>query len=689
MAVWQQALSLSRKRRWACIIGRFFCGDVMKYRSEIDGLRAIAVLPVVLFHAGIKSFSGGFVGVDIFFVISGYLITSIIRDEIEHGQFSLVRFYERRARRILPALLAVIAFAGVAAYCLFIPDDFAEFGRSVAGTMAFATNILFWNETGYFDSTSELRPLLHTWSLAVEEQFYILLPILLITTSRLSRGRLSACVAALALTSFAVSAWSVSAHPEAAFYLLHSRAWELLIGSFLALGVLPPLGERARLSARFGGLTLIGFSIFTYTAKTPFPGASALLPCIGAALLIHAGGGGNDPIIRLLRSRPMVFVGLISYSLYLWHWPLLVLARYYNVVELELSQTALVLAATGLVAYASWRYVETPFRKMQLKRAVLLTAVPVGMVCVLAIGLLINVSKGLPSRMSPEAQKMAEYKRSRNPRTKECFRRPRAALRLDQCFYGPAGAPQVVVWGDSHADAAVTAIGELASSHSVPMQSFIAGSCRPILGLTRRDIEACLAYNNQIMEYLTKGTSIETVIMIARWSFPLKGSTDDLGPAERERKVPFIDENGMPIPDAELEALYRKKITETVAMLRRAGRKVVLVYPIPETGYNIPGTIARIVQSGRDPHVFTRPYDYYRKRHDTVFDIFSTFKTDPGVVHVYPHKRFCDEHKCIVYADGAPLYYDDDHLSLDGGRHLAPLLEPVFDELAQEAMHSG
>ncbi len=269
------------------------------YRADIDGLRAVAVIPVVLFHAGARWFSGGYVGVDVFFVISGYLITTILVQDFSAGRYSIARFYERRIRRIFPALFVVVLCSSVVGHLLLLPEDLKAFAKSVVATTLFVSNIVFWGESGYFDGPAEMKPLLHTWSLAVEEQYYIAFPIVLFLLYRFASPRIASWVIALgALLSFGLSVWGVHNAPVATFYLLPTRAWELLVGSLLAVGLVPLFRSRAvaEIAAAFG-IALILFAVFTFDHDTPFPGLNALAPCIGAALLIQSGRNGFIPAI--------------------------------------------------------------------------------------------------------------------------------------------------------------------------------------------------------------------------------------------------------------------------------------------------------------------------------------------------------------------------------------------------------
>jgi peptidoglycan/LPS O-acetylase OafA/YrhL len=333
----------------------------LHYRPEIDGLRAVAILPVMLFHAGFEWFSGGYVGVDVFFVISGYLITSIILEEISAGRFSVAGFYERRARRILPALFFVLLGTTVAGWIWMVPSAFEEYSRALIAVVLFLSNVYFWRTEDYFEPTADLNPLLHTWSLAVEEQFYIVFPLFMLIAWRFGSGPTFWALAALSLLSLLLAEWGAHNRPSANFFLLPTRGWELGVGAACAFvrRAAPPRAN-ALLSAL--GLALIVLSVLAFDAETPFPSLYATAPVGGAALIILCGGAGT-PVARLLSLRLLVGIGLISYSAYLWHQPLFALARARTGAYPPPELMAALALATFPLAYLTWRFVEQPFRR--------------------------------------------------------------------------------------------------------------------------------------------------------------------------------------------------------------------------------------------------------------------------------------------------------------------------------------
>jgi peptidoglycan/LPS O-acetylase OafA/YrhL len=337
----------------------------MDYRREIDGLRALAVLPVILYHAGFETLSGGFVGVDVFFVISGYLITTIILAELEQGKFSIVNFYERRARRILPALFLVMLVCIPAAWFWLLPSDMKNFSQSLVSVPFFVSNILFWHQSGYFDASAELKPLLHTWSLAVEEQYYVICPLFLMLFWRLGKRWILVALGLVFVASLALAQWAAYAKPAAAFFLLPTRGWELLIGAFAAFYLSKAnRKEFGKAAGEFGGwlgVALILYAVFAFSKATPFPGFYALVPALGTVLIILF-ATQQTTVGKFVGNKAFVGVGLISYSAYLWHQPLFAFARQNGFSHLD-SGVFLFLSVFSLIlAFFSWKLIEAPFR---------------------------------------------------------------------------------------------------------------------------------------------------------------------------------------------------------------------------------------------------------------------------------------------------------------------------------------
>ncbi len=466
----------------------------VKYRPEIDGLRTLAVVPVIFFHGGVAGFSGGFVGVDIFFVISGFLITGILAEDFTKGQFSLLNFYERRARRILPALFLVVFACIPFAWFLFVPRDFVDFAQSIISTITFSSNILFWLETGYFATEAELKPLLHTWSLAVEEQFYLFFPLLIWGFWRFGKTAVIAVISVILLTSFALANWTVLHHPSASFYLLPTRAWELMIGALAALAVRSgrlhlsrPVGE----VLSFTGIIFIIYSIVAFDNETLFPGSPALIPTLGAVFILLP--ASETTLVHRFLSRPfMVGIGLVSYSAYLWHQPLLAFTRYTYGEEPHLPIILGLILVCFVLAFLSWKFVEAPFRNPnKLSRRTLLVAGTGAAAVFCSVGVIVMNLQGSPSRIKIPEQIEASIERS--SRQSECFDIEKLHVIQDwTCSIGiENGAPEFFVFGDSHAYSLLDVLDEAATKLGVSGRFSGASGCVPFLGVhaLRKDQE--------------------------------------------------------------------------------------------------------------------------------------------------------------------------------------------------------
>ena len=659
---------------------------VARYRRDIDGLRAIAVGAVVLFHAGFTVLRSGFVGVDVFFVISGYLITANLHGDLLQGRFSILGFYERRARRILPALFAMIAcaFAGAA---MFLPDDLMLFGESAVATVLSLSNLFFFRHMGYFDVGATVSPLLHTWSLAVEEQFYLAFPLALWAAARIANGRrgtLVAIVAALWIASFAFSLWQVAHDQRAAFYLPFSRAWELLTGALLAIGLAPaPRRRWIREAASGVGLVLVLATIFFMPSTASFPGLDALPPCVGAALIVWGGSGegeGTTWTARLLQLRPMVFLGLISYSLYLWHWPLLVFARYLGLGELGLPARITVIGLALAAAIASWWFVERPFRTRRLlaRRPALFSACAAAGLAICVVGGALALARGLPQRLTPRAAALAAGEDDHNAYRDHCFAltaRDLDAGRFCRIGVRDGRPPTLVVWGDSHADAVMAAFDQAARAHGIAGVDITHGSCPPLLAVEvhEREDNLCPPLADAALALIER-YDIRKVVLAARWAGYAEGR---LYQADAPPVVLRPAGSPMAAFGGDNHVAFAAALERTLARLKAEGRQVYLVMPVPEVDRPVAATLARAA-------VFNRALEFaptrkaYEVRQRFVRLTLDRVAARYAAVEIDPASRLCGAGRCRLTEEGRPLYYDADHLSVHGALFIAPLVEPVF-----------
>ncbi len=644
-----------------------------RYRPEIDGLRALAILPVVLFHYRVAPFRGGFVGVDVFFVISGYLITALIHGEMRDGRFSIARFYERRVRRIFPALFAMLAVVSIAAAFILFPFDFARYAKSLLATAAFGSNFQFWNEAGYFDVVSDSKPLLHLWSIAVEEQFYLLFPAILLLCGRGSRAWLLASVGAIFAASFALGVWGVAHAQAATFYLLPGRAWELMLGALIALGAVPPIRQRwLRESLSACGIGLILFVTFAFTSQMLFPGPAALVPCFGAALVIWATDGGVTLTGNALSQRPIVFVGLISYSLYLWHWPLYVLAKYVLFRGLSPAETAAAIAASFALAALSWRFVEQPLRRRSgIARTRLFSWAVGAMAATAASAAFVVAANGLPQRLRPDVRSILAEEEDHEPGFDRCFGLTSRDVREGRlCRIGSgAQTPSFILWGDSHADAILPAVDDVASREGRVGLFAGARSCAPLLGVTKPSAPDCRAFNDEVVK-LAISHGISEVILEARWAKNAEGTSYGI---ELQGDTVLVDDKSQRGDVAGNHAVFARGLVRTVQTLVDAGKKVIVVASVPEIGWPVPAVLARLKLAHESRNLAPAVAIYF-ERQRFVMDVLARLKTIRGVRVIYPHEVLCAGGSCEVARDGIPLYRDEHHLSVYGARLLDPLL---------------
>ncbi len=613
----------------------------MLHRSEIDGLRAVAVLPVVLFHAYPKWLPGGFVGVDVFFVISGYLITSIISSDLQTNTFSVLKFYERRIRRLFPALFTAMAVTFLAGAAILMPEDLNRLAESAVAAALFSANFFFWWTADYFGA-SYAEPFIHTWSLGVEEQFYLFYPLLLVFIYRQFPGRSLAIVTAILLASFVGALIVKPLSQSAAFYLPHLRAWELLLGAVLALGAVPPTSNVILREAMIvGGLVMIGTAVFL-TGPDHFPGTWALLPCFGAALILYA--EGPSTAASLLAARPLMAVGLISYSLYLWHWPVLELARYYNVAPLQDWQTALLLIVSFVAAYLSWRFIERPYRRSKLSRGLVFASGWGMTVSAIAVGVVVVYLHGVPGRFAPETLRYAAmldkeqyfpiYDRG------HCFLdydQTASDYDLNDCAEPKPGL-RVLIWGDSYAANLYPGLRQQIAGN---VYQFTATSCRP---LPKENLRCRAIYDRlpEVLEHLRPNV----VIIAGNWSKRF----DRLGPK-----------------------VFAEGVTKSVAAVAPFGSRIILVGQSPNYDFSLP----RWAFSHRS--VRTRDRFTLLSKDETKVNAALARVAKAANIAFLDFYGACSGLNCTAFINGAPLHWDGGHMTREGSLHYTSALVPLIE----------
>jgi peptidoglycan/LPS O-acetylase OafA/YrhL len=642
-----------------------------KYRADIDGLRAVAVLAVVGFHAFPGIFAGGFVGVDIFFVISGFLISTILFENFAAGRFSFIEFYRRRIRRIFPALTIVLAASLAIGWFTLLADEYQQLGKHVAAGAGFVSNIVLWNESGYFDSAASLKPLLHLWSLGVEEQFYLLFPLLLWIGWR-ARANLLGVSVGVAIVSFALNLVALQRDPVGDFYSPGTRFWELMIGAILAYRMTKSPAETNGAAWRStAGMLLIGAGVVGTRGQTRFPGWWALLPTLGTAALIAAGPQGwfNRVVLR----RPsLVALGLISYPLYLWHHVLLTFARItYAAVPAPAFRIGLV-ALSVVLAWLTYKLIEQPFRFGHRVHA--RTAIPLaGMMVVGVLGYGVLSGGGLPGRAF--AVKFDAYAKTAisTPREKDCFDIPYAHNTTGDwyCRLGDAsGQPQIFAFGDSHALSLVPVL-ERYGRESRAGILFTAGSgCAPLLGVQSvRDPVAmqrldCRALHQRVFDYV-RANSIRTVLLIARWTLYTGDDTGELNPLTTDNATTVTIESS--------RRTFETAVRNTVAAYHQIGTRVVLFEDSPQQPLSPRDALRRSSLSDESINTFAVPLSAHLAAQRWTSGVLSSHAGN-GTIVLNFDDVLCDNRVCPFAKNGGLLYFDDDHLSVDGALLLYPSL---------------
>lgn len=662
----------------------------MIYRREIDGLRALAIVPVILFHAGFKAFSGGYVGVDIFFVISGYLITTVIISEKKSDTFSLINFYERRVRRILPALFFLMLVCLPFAWYLLLPEDMKSFSQSLAAVPIFSSNILFWRTSGYFDASSELKPLLHTWSLAVEEQYYLVFPIFLLLFWQLGRRWVISLLVAAAFLSLGLAQWWVEVKPAFTFFMLPTRGWEILIGAFLAFYLdknnKVPVSIFVSQILGLIGLLLICASIFLFNEGIPFPSVFTLVPTIGTALVILF--ATSDTFIgRLLSTKVLVSIGLISYSAYLWHQPLFAFARHRSVENLSNITLISLCALTFLLSYFSWRFIETPFRKKNcLSRKIVFTYTIFFIFLFLFFGMFGYLNNGYAFRKD-FFKYLEVFQTARDSRCHTVWRKTAKQIAAgDICTLGKGDKPTFAVIGDSHAGAIFEALGDYPFNKPISFWAFSGGWCAPLLNGFDSSINAgkgsdCLDTTKAAFDQIIKTKEIRTVFLVAEWANYSKGFRDDGLPQL------YSDEMGKAKTLSENNLILKRSLLATIEALEKAKKNIYIVMPVPEFSQPVLASISKNMMIDDLNGVRKDIYFYaptisvaeYKNRNEGVFEIFTNLK---GIQFINTGNLFCSSSKCFsVDASGRVLFSDSNHVTYWGAQFLAKEIALIVGSL--------
>jgi peptidoglycan/LPS O-acetylase OafA/YrhL len=638
------------------------------YRPDIDGLRAIAILAVIGFHAFPNWVKGGFIGVDIFFVISGFLISTIIFKGLDQENFSFAAFYARRIKRIFPALALVFIACLIFGWFTLLTDEYKQLGHHILAGAVFSSNFRLLKEGGYFDTAAELKPLLHLWSLGIEEQFYIIWPPLLhLFWKRLPNILIA--ILCVALTSFALNIYLVNSRPVADFYLPFTRFWELLVGGMLAyislnnkvqvyvpfsqIVFIPPKGMLHPNARAFVGALLIAVAISSLNTNNGFPGWWALLPTFGAVLLISAGPDAwfNR---KVLAHRALVFVGLISYPLYLWHWPLLSFFRITSDNPPATSEILAIIFISFLGAWLTYKVVETPFRRSKSAWAIITL---ISMIVVSGVfGEVIRKSNGYPARFPSNIQKII-YSSSSN----ESYRKGVCLLNPDQeadsfsheCFTGASSqSKKILLWGDSHAAQLYAGLHHYEREGQFDVMQLTASACPPVINENTR----CSGVNKKVTQLITNINPI-TVIMSGAWLL-------------------YDQSKGW-------DRLDTLKIVETINELKKLGvNEIILFGPVPVWDSTLPKILVKLSKSSNWQEPPDRLTSGFSKDTKIIDNKLEAIAKEVGISYISPYQTLCNLDGCLATIQGDPTAFDYGHLTVTGsifliGANLAILAKPI------------
>jgi peptidoglycan/LPS O-acetylase OafA/YrhL len=631
---------------------------------------------VVLYHFGVPGFSGGFVGVDIFFVISGYLMTGIIVSGLEVGKFSVLNFYFARINRIIPALLLLCLMLLALGWFLLAPDDYEILAKHVKDTLLFVSNNTYRKESGYFDVLSHEKWLLHTWSLSVEWQFYLILPVFLYVAWLINKKRrwLFSVVFVVFLYSLVSCILKTNEAPTKAFYMIKYRYWEMLAGGlvyFLSDFLRDKISRGAGTVVYVASILGVLLPVFFVTSESHWPGYLALIPVLGAAAFILV----NRSDLAVVNNKAVVWVGERSYSIYLWHWPAVVLLDYFQLLS-SIYLVAFGVLGSFVVAELSYRLIENPFRKRRnsvvwvVPAIVLLASVGV---CAMALGVI--KLKGLPDRVDPVVVKLAAEKGNIDKGKSNCIYGENPAQGPLSCEYGK-GEIKAVVLGDSHAIAIASAVQAALPERSGKILLWSRAACPFIKGVTAKIDQDCNDFVSWVLENIKSVPSNVPVILIQRSSLYVMGANEGVVGTGKV-KPPIYFDQPYDYPAPEFLAQFRQHTLDTLCEVSKS-RKLYWMKPTPELKIGVPQVMARAKMRNMDKRVFVSLAEY-NERSQFVFSLMNDAKKDCGVQMLDPLPYLCDDKACYGDRDGWPVYFDDDHLSASGNKLLIPMFQRVFE----------
>lgn len=657
------------------------------YRPDIDGLRAVAVLLVLVFHFQlVPGGKAGFIGVDVFFVISGFLITSIVKRQLDAGTFELSGFYLARIRRLAPALLAVLLMVMATGALLLFPADFVELSRQVFYSQVYLANIYFWKSVNYFGLGTDNVFLLHTWSLAVEEQFYLLYPLCLLLAHRFARRHLWLVIGLAGIASFGLNVAFVASKPEATFYLLPTRAWELLAGALVAAPAASWRRSRA-VDELLGllGAALIVVAVATYRTEIAFPGYFAILPVVGAACLLVC-GQGSPLASRALSLSPVVYIGKISYPLYLVHWPLNVFASRSLAEDYGIHWRLTMFALSVLLAAALYHVVESPVRERRVLVAgrSLLRGYGAGITVTAALFVAVLASGGLPQRFPSEVNRLAGYANDKSPPLTKCeYAGTPVEILAKDCLIGQPGIPaRWLVYGDSHAWAAHAAFDQWLRGKGEAGVFVYRNSCPPVMEVhVFGGRGECPAFNRSVIEFLAAHSEISHVALVSTWR---QAAEARLSAARDLRLSP-----------TQSIALFDDRFTQTLVRLHGMGKRIHIWEPVPGAARNVPLELARAKLEGRPPDL-EMGIDRYLQ--ENAF-FFAALERNRHLVDVAfsPSEVLCSSGRCAATIEGRPAYFDNAHITrstanfwvgvLQRGERGAPGVQPPPNKPTRAPAH--